>query len=325
MDKTEYRPKTLTEAIRYFSDEDRCIAYMVSRRWPDGVTCPICGSKDVHYLANQRRWKCRSKHALRQFSVKVGTILEDSPLSLTKWLPAVWLLGNCKNGISSLELHRALGVTQKTAWFMLHRIRYAMQRGTFDRPMGQNGGPVEADETFIGGKARNMHAWKRAKKITGTGGEGKELVMGLLDRETGKVHVRHLADRKAKTLQGEIRTHVVKGAEVMTDELASYTGLDKEYVHQFVNHAESYVRGNVHTNGLENFWSLLKRGLKGTYVSVEPFHLYRYLDEQAFRYNERKEEDGDTGRFDEILTTVAGRRLTYKQLIGDDAPTAATA
>lgn len=326
MDKTECTPRTLAAAIRYYSDEDRCIAYMVGRRWPDGeVKCPYCGSADVLYLKNQRRWKCRSKHARQQFSVKVGTIFEDSPLSLTKWLPAVWMLGSCKNGVSSLEIHRAIGVTQKTAWFMLHRIRFAMQRGTFDKPMGEGGGPVEANETFIGGLARNMHAWKRAKKITGTGGEGKELVMGLLDRETGKVHVRHLADRKAKTLQGEVKKHVAKGAQVMTDELASYTGLDKEYVHQFVNHAESYVRGNVHTNGLENFWSLLKRGLKGTYVSVEPFHLFRYLDEQAFRYNERKNEEGDAGRFAEILSTVAGKRLTYKGLTGKEASTAATA
>lgn len=208
MDANGYTPKSLTDAIRYYSDEDRCIAYMVSRRWPDGVTCPTCGSKDLLYLANQRRWKCRAKHPKQQFSVKVGTIFEDSPLLLTKWLPAVWLIGNCKNGISSLELHRALKVTQKTAWFMLHRIRKAMQRGSFDRPMGENGGEVEADETFIGGKARNMHAWKRAEKIKGTGGSGKELVMGLLDRETGKVRVKHVPNRKRKTLQAEVKATV---------------------------------------------------------------------------------------------------------------------
>jgi transposase-like protein len=242
-----YTPKTLTDAIRYYSDEDRCIAYMVSRRWPDGVSCPTCGSTAVIYLKNQRRWKCGNDHPRRQFSVKVGTIFEDSPLSLTKWLPAVWMLGNCKNGVSSLEIHRDLGVTQKTAWFMLHRIRAAMQRGTFEKMGG--GGPVEADETFIGGKARNMHAWKRTAKIKGTGGSGKELVMGLLDRETGKVHVKHVAHRKRGTLQAEVKANVEPGAQLMTDELASYVGLDKEFVHEFVNHAESYVRGNVHTNG----------------------------------------------------------------------------
>ncbi len=323
MDANSHTPNTLTEAIRYYSEEDRCIAYMVSRRWPDGVSCPTCGSTAVIYLANQRRWKCGNDHPRRQFSVKVGTVFEDSPLSLTKWLPAVWMLGNCKNGISSLELHRALGVTQKTAWFMLHRIRYAMQRGTFNKMGG--GGPVEADETFIGGKARNMHKHVRARKITGTGGAGKELVMGLLDRETGKVRVKHVADRKRGTLQAEIKANVEQGAELMTDDLASCLGLDKEFVHQFVNHAEEYVRGNVHTNGMENFWSLLKRALKGTYVSVEPFHLFRYLDEQAFRFNERKQEFGDAGRFADTLAHVAGKRLMYKQLIGDDAPTAATA
>jgi hypothetical protein len=237
------------------------------------------------------------------------------------------MLGNCKNGISSLEIHRDIGVTQKTAWFMLHRIRFAMQRGTFDTPMGEGGGEVEADETFIGGKARNMHAWKRAKKITGTGGSGKELVVGLLDRETKTVRVRHMANRKKKTLQAHVKANVATGAQLMTDELASYTGLDKEYLHEFVNHAESYVRGNVHTNGLGNFWSLLKRALKGTYVSTEPFHLFRYLDEEAFRYNERKHEDGDGGRFDDILKTVTGRRLMYKELTGkvECAPSAAMA
>ena len=325
MDKTETTPKTLTGAIRYFADEDRCIEYIASRRWPDSdVRCPYCGSGAVIYLKNQRRWKCGSDHARRQFSVNVGTIFEDSPLSLTKWLPAVWMVTNCKNGVSSLELHRALKVTQKTAWFMLHRIRFAMQRGSLMLMGGS--GPVEADETFIGGLSRNMHKRDRARKITGTGGSGKELVMGLLDRETGKVRVKHVANRKRGTLQEEIRQNVQAGAELMTDELASYTGLDKEYVHQFVNHAEEYVHGNVHTNGMENFWSLLKRGFKGTYISVEPFHLFRYLDEQAFRFNERKNEDGDEGRFNEVLGSVAGRRLTYKELTGkvESAPTAAT-
>src|SRR5712692_3632668 len=309
MEGNDYSPQNLTDAIRYFSDEDRCIAYMVSRRWPDGIVkCPICGTANIHYLANQRRWKCSQTHDRRQFSVKVGTIFEDSPLSLTKWLPAVWLIGNCKNGISSCELARDLDVTQKTAWFMLHRIRRAMARGSFEKFGGS--GPVEADETMIGGLARFMHKDKKAVKITGTGGAGKELVVGLLDRETGKVHVEHIPNRKKKTLQEQVRAHVVSGAELFTDELASYTGLDKDYVHQFVNHAEEYVKGNVHTNGIENFWSLLKRGLKGTYVSVEPFHLFRYLDEQAFRYNERKTSDGM--RFVEATSSAFGKRLTYK-------------
>jgi len=178
-------------------------------------------------------------------------------------------------------------------------------------------GPVEADETFIGGLARNMHKEKKEEKIHGTGGVGKELVVGLLDRETGNVRVTHIENRKRSTLQAHVREHVTSGAALYTDELASYTGLDKDYVHQFVNHAEEYVRGNVHTNGIENFWALLKRGIKGTYVSVEPLHLFRYLDEQAFRYNERKGNDVD--RFVVAVTSAFGRRLTYKELAGKDA------
>ncbi len=319
-------PKTLTDAIRYFSDEQACIDYVAAIRWPDGeVRCPHCNGTAVIYLANQRRWKCATQHARRQFSIKVGTIFEDSPLSLTKWLPAVWLISNCKNGVSSLELHRAIGVTQKTAWFMLHRIRLAMHNGTLMK-LGGGGGPVEADETFIGGKARNMHKHKRAEKIQGRGTAGKETVFGMLDRDSGKVLVRHLTDRSRKTLQAEVRSGVEEGSTVYTDELASYTGLDGDFIHDFVNHAEEYVRGNVHTNGIEDFWSLLKRGLRGTYVSVEPFHLFRYLDEQAFRFNERKNEDGDAGRFEEVMSEVVGRRLTYKELIGKapSPPAAAT-
>jgi len=306
-------PTGLLEAVRYFSDPDNCQNVLVSLRWPNGVTCPTCGSTQHSYLTTRRLWKCKAKHPKQMFSIKKGSIFEDSPLGLDKWLVAVWLIVNCKNGISSYEVSRDLKVHQETAWFMLHRIRKAMQRGSFEK-FGADG-PVEADESMIGGAARFMHADKRAEKITGTGGAGKELVMGLLDRETGKVRIKHVANRKSRTLQEEVRANVAEGAEVFTDELASYNGLEKDYVHKFVNHAERYVEGNVHTNGLENFWSLLKRGLKGTYVSVEPFHLFRYLDEQAFRYNERKGTDAD--RFREVLSTVFGRRLTFKELTGE--------
>lgn len=319
-------PTTLLQASRYFADPDVCLDWMVKSRWPNGVTCPRCGSTKVTFLKNARRWKCYGGHPSPKFSAKVGTIFEDSPIGLDKWFVAMWLLGNCKNGISSYELAKDLGVTQKTGWFMLQRIRLAMQRGTFETPMGANGG-VEADETFIGGLARNMHKHKRAQKIHGTGGAGKELVVGLLDRETRTVRVAHVPNRKKKTLQEHVKENVATGADLFTDELASYTGLDRDYVHQVINHAEKYVEGNVHTNGIENFWSLLKRTIRGTYVSVEPFHLFRYLDEQAFRFNGRKDEEGDAGRFADILGTVAGKRLTYKELTGkvECAPTAATA
>jgi len=312
-------PKTLLEAIRYFSDPDVCLAFMVAIRFPDGVTCQICGAKDPAFLAKQRLWQCKNKHAHRQFSIKKNSIFEESPLPLQKWLPAVWLIMSCKNGISSMELHRALKVTQKTAWFMLHRIRTAMALGSFEKIAGQ----VEIDETFIGGKARFMHKDQRAKKIKGTGGtgSGKAAVMGLLERHGpdkghSTVRTKVIPNTRKRTLQDEVRTHVEAGAEVFTDALASYDGLSPEYVHQVIDHAECYARGQVHTNGLENFWSLTKRMIKGTYVSVEPWHLARYLDEEAFRFNTSK--DTDAGRFVELLRSVFGRRLTYRELIGAD-------
>jgi transposase-like protein len=307
-------PKTLQEAIRYYSDPDVCQQTLVELRWPDGVECPTCGSKSVAYLASQRRWQCRAKHSRRQFSVKVGTIFEDSPIGLDKWFTAVWLLAGAKNGISSYELHRAIGVTQKTAWFMLHRIRLAMQTKTFLKIDGH----VEVDETFIGGKARNMHKAKRERVIKGTGGKGKVAVMGLLDRHgrggVSQIRLSVTERLHKKALQSKVREHVVPGSSVYTDSYKSYIGLNDEYVHGVIDHAEKYVDGLIHTNGCENFWSLLKRALKGTYVSVEPFHLFRYLDEQAFRFNERQDTDG--GRFQNVLAAVTGRRLMYKDLIG---------
>src|SRR5215210_1097914 len=305
-------PATLLEAITYFSDPQVCLEFMVSLRWPDGVVeCPTCGSRNVGFLPSRNLFQCRIKHAKRQFSIKVGTIFEDSPIGLEKWLPALWMIANDKNGISSYELHRALGVTQKTAWFMLHRIRLAMQTESFDKMSGV----VEVDETFVGGKARNMHADKRAAKITGRGMVGKTAVLGLLERHGPDGHSRVRAgtvkDRQRKTLDPIVREHVEPGSEVMTDALKSYAALGDEYIHEFIDHAEAYVRGKVHTNGIENFWSLLKRALGGTYVSVEPFHLFRYVDEQAFRFNQRKVKDAD--RFVETVKQVAGKRLTFDE------------
>jgi len=309
-------PRSLVEAVRYFQDTDNCLEFMKLIRWPDGVVkCPTCGNDKVGFLAAQNRWQCSKKHPKRQFSAKVGTIFEDSAIGLDKWLPAVWQVVNCKNGISSYETARGLGVTQKTAWFMNHRIRKAIQSGTFEKISGE----VEADETFIGGLARFMHKDRRGEKIKGTGGGGKAIVMGLLDRKTKKVRLRHVADTSGPTLQGVVREYVEGGSYVFSDAWRSYNGLSADYVHNVIDHAESYVNGNIHTNGIENFWSLLKRGIKGTYVSVEPFHLFRYLDEQAFRYNERKNDDG--GRFAEAMASIVGRRLTYKELIGDNLPT----
>jgi transposase-like protein len=310
-------PNTLQEAIIYFSDFENCQQFMIEIRWPDGkVRCPHCQSEKVTYLEKARVWKCYSKHPRAKFSLKVGTIFEDSPIGLDKWFCALWMVVNCKNGVSSYEIHRALGITQKTAWFMDHRIRLAMQSGTFDKLSGE----VEVDESFIGGAARFMHKDKK-KKITGTGGTGggKEIVMGLLDRNTKKIRLRHVRDTSGPTLQGVVREYVEGGSYVYSDAWRSYNGLSADYVHQVIDHAESYVNGNIHTNGIENFWSLLKRGLKGTYIVVEPFHLFRYLDEQAFRYNERKNNDG--GRFALALSQIVGKRVTYQELTGKTEPT----
>jgi transposase-like protein len=309
MEKQTNFPKTLQEAIKYFSDPDTCVTFMAMLRWPDGVACPICEGKAVSYLSTRRLWKCKA--CKKQFSVKVGTVMEDSPISLDKWLCAIWLIANAKNGISSCEIHRALGVTQKTAWFLLHRIRLAMQNGTFEKMSGQ----VEVDETYIGGLARNMHRDKRDKKIHGTGGSGKVAVMGLLERN-GKVRAKVIADATQATLHGEVKQHIENGAELFTDGWKGYSGLHTDYVHQVINHAEKYVDGQIHTNGIENFWSLLKRGIKGTYVSVEPFHLFRYLDEQTFRFNARKVKDAD--RFIQTVKQITGKRLTYDELTGKE-------
>jgi transposase-like protein len=309
MEKQVHFPKTLQEAILHFSDLDTCTTFMAQIRWPEGVTCPYCAGKAVSYLSSRRIWKCMNKVCHKQFSVKVGTVMEDSPITLDKWLAAVWLITNAKNGISSCEISRALKVTQKSAWFLLHRIRLAMQTGTFEKLSGQ----VEADETYIGGLARNMHRSEHSRKITGTGGSGKVAVVGLLERN-GKVRAKVIRDTTQLTLHAEVKANVEPGAELFTDGWKAYGGLQKDYIHQVIDHAEKYVDGQIHTNGIENFWSLLKRGLKGTYVSVEPFHLFRYLDEQTFRFNERKGKDAD--RFVKTVKQIAGKRLTYDELTG---------
>ena len=309
---------TLREAVIYFKDYDNCRRFMLELRWPDGIVkCPRCDSDHVVYLEKARVWKCYSKHGSPKFSLKTGTVFEDSPLGLDKWLPAVWMIVNDKNGISSWELHRAIGVTQKTAWFMLHRIRLAMQSDDG----GKLSGEVETDETFIGGKARNMHKHKKAERIHGTGAADKAIVFGMVERD-GRVRAMHLDSRRRKELQDAIRENVEAGSAIFSEELPSYNGLADDYEHAVINHAVEYVNGNVHTNTIENFWALLKRGLHGTYISVEPFHLFRYIDEQAFRYNNRKNMY-DRGRFELALSQIVGKRLTYKALIGkgQDSPT----
>lgn len=307
-------PNTLQEAIIYFSNPDNCRAYLVARRWPNGVTCPRCGSQRVIFQPKYNRWQCGANHPLRQFTSKTGTVMEDSPIGLDKWLTAMWQIVNCKNGISSYEVHRAIGVTQKTAWFLDHRIRFALGMGPAEKLCGE----VEVDETFIGGKARFMHKdrklARRGNRSKAPGPDGKAIVAAVLERG-GKVRAKVIGRRKKQELQALVKGNVEAGSALYSDALQSYDGLNSEYAHQVIDHAEAYVRGKVHTNGLENFWCLLKRGINGTYISVEPFHLFRYVDEQAFRFNNR-EDMNDAQRFDLAVRGIVGKRLTWDRLTG---------
>ena len=323
MAKTKHFPNSLHEAIRYFSDKDTALTFLSSLRWPKGVTCPACEAPNPGFLKTRRIWKCRD--CGRQFSVKLGTIFEDSPIGLDKWLPALWMLANSKNGISSYELARALGVTQKTGWFMLHRIRLAMQTRTWAKMRGS----VEADEAFVGGKAKFMHWSKRNRVIRGTGGMDKTPVLGILERGQGgkasRVRAVVVKNVTKQQLHRHIRETVARGSNLYTDTSYQYStakGLRASFQHQAINHAKEYVREQVHTNSLENFWSLLKRAIKGTYVSVDPFHLFRYVDEQVRRYNERTGSDRE--RFVSVLADVVGRRMTYRDLTGADLSPATT-
>jgi transposase-like protein len=319
-------PQTLQQAIQYFNDEQTCIDAVAFMRWPDGARCPDCwtpggelGRKN-YYLKKQKRWKCHD--CRRQFSVKVGTIFEDSPIPLQKWLPALWMLVACKNGVSSYEIHRGLGVSQKTAWFMLHRLRLALKTEAFAFKMGgKDSSGVEVDETFVGGKFKNMHRERRERygNKVGHAGGAKAIVQGMLDRDERKVRATVVPNWKRETLQAEVLNNVRYGSKLYSDDAVAYDGLKEKYIHEVVNHAEEYVRGQVHTNGLENFWSLLKRNLKGTYVAVEPFHLERYVDEQVFRFNNRATKDNplkDSDRFLLALSQVSGKRLTFAELTG---------
>lgn len=311
-------PATLQQAIVYFSDVRVATEFFARFRWSDGKpTCPACNGQETSFLSTRLIWKCKA--CKKQFSAKTGTVMEDSPIGLDKWLPAVWMVCGCKNGISSYELHRDLGVSQKSAWFMLHRIRLALKAGSFEKKLS---GHVEADETFVGGKVGMMNNKTKVRKIlregklASGGTAGKAIVMGLLERH-GQARVKVLAKRRRHNVQAEVQEHVERGSNLYTDQLKSYSGLIADYAHEVIDHTEAYVKDQVHTNGLENFWSLFKRSLKGTYVSVEPFHLQAYADEQCFRFNNRKVEDAD--RFVMALSQVSGKRLTFAELTGHEA------
>lgn len=317
------KPATLIEAIKFYADPDNALAEVADSRWSKGVACQHCGAEKPMFLKTRRIWKCSK--CRKQFSIKTRSVFEDSPIPLEKWIAAVWMIANCKNGISSYEIAKDIGVTQKTAWFMLHRIRLAMQDPSTG---GKLSGEVEVDETFIGGKARNMHKDVKARKIQGrTGVEGKAIVSAVLERG-GKVRAKVVEKRRKTQLHALVTENVEPKSALYSDALKSYDGLNEQYAHQVIDHAVEYVRENVHTNNCENFWSLLKRGINGTYVSVEPYHLFRYVDEQAFRFNTRKDADdepvSDYDRFKMVLSGVVGKRLTYESLIGtgkEEGPT----
>lgn len=322
-------PKTLQDAIVYFSDKDRAFAYAVNYRWPNGlVTCPRCGSERHAFIKTRRIWECYG--CKKQFSLKVGTIFEDSAITLDKWMMVAWMLTNCRNGVSSYEIARSVGVTQKSAWFMLHRIREAMKDKSFGKMGSNGGGEVEVDEAYVGAKVKNMHhtrklkiqnelsklpAWKNTTRYA-----GKTAIMGMFDRDSREVRAKVVPNTRRETLQNEILNGIHFGSRIYSDEAVAYDSLKAKYVHETVNHTDTYVRGQVHTNCLENFWSLTKRNLAGTYVAVEPFHLDRYLDEQMFRFNNRQNKT-DQQRFTKVLSQVAGRRLTYADLTGTGSAT----
>jgi transposase-like protein len=314
-------PANLLGAMRYFADPDVCVDFMAQVRWPNGVVCPHCASDRNSYLKKRRIWKCLNRDCYKQFSVKTQSVFEDSPIALDKWVAAVWLIVNCKNGVSSYEIARYVGVTQKSAWFMLHRIRLGLKKGDWGK-MGGSGGPVEVDEAYIGGNPKNMHRSRRwaLKGKFGVGGNNKTAVMGMVDRDTRQVRAKVLPEVTRERLQNEILEQIEKGSKIYTDQHGGYDRLSfKGFVHETVTHADEYVRGQVHTQGIENFWSLLKRGLRGTYVAVEPFHLDRYLDEQVFRYNNRATRDNpldDADRFLLAVSQIYGKRLTYAELTG---------
>jgi transposase-like protein len=314
-------PTTLQEAVLYFADPTNCREYLVARRWPNGVTCPRCGDSRVVFQPKYNRWQCAVHHDLRQFTAKTGTVMEDSPIGLDKWLMTMWLIASCKNGISSYEIHRAIKVTQKTAWFMLHRCRLGMRD---EQIGGKLSGDVEADETFIGGKVTNMYRRsKRGIQAKNDGNWGKTVVLGLLERN-GRVRAAVAPTRSHYDVHSHVMANLEPGSTLFTDEYNAYQSLPPDtFTHEIINKLEGYVKGRIHVNGMENFWSLMKRTLKGTYISVDPVHLQAYVDEQVYRFNNRKPMN-DAQRFSYLVRKIVGKRLTYAELTGKDQSSSET-
>lgn len=297
---------SLLELADAFPDEQSCIDHLRAIRWRDGEFCPYCGGTRIYSFSDRKTHKCGDCKA--RFSVKVGTIFHDSKLPLRKWFLAIWLVTSHKKGIASTQLAKDLKITQKTAWFVLHRLRHAARTRSFNAPLN---GTLEADETYVGGKEKNKHA---SQRTGGTqGGKGKSIVLGMVERE-GELRAGVVGDMKAKTVQSIVRANVEKGSTVMTDEHGAFVGLAGDYMHHAVNHsAGEYVRHYIlHTNGIESVWALLKRQIIGIHHWVSPKHLHRYVDEMTWRFNRRDLEEGH--RVNDMFAYVEGR-LTYKALI----------
>jgi ISXO2-like transposase domain/Transposase zinc-ribbon domain len=297
-------PQSELEAVRYFADEERCIKFVAEQRWPNGVICPTCGRADVSYLKTQRRWQCKSAHSKRQFSVKTGTIFEDSPLGLNKWLPAIWKIVNSKNGVSSYEMASALQITQKSAWFLNHRIREALKVGHFEKLSGT----VEGDETYVGGRHHQGHKH---------GFDNKTAIVGLVEKKKGSGRARAYVTKTADATNavGFMKANVKAGSTIHTDESRIYYNVKRDYKHEVVNHGQrEYARGDVSTNSIEGVWNLFKRSYKGTYTHMAPKYLSRYVDEHIYRYNNR--QLGASERFVGWFST-SGRRLAYSTLMAN--------
>lgn len=300
-------PGTLLAAMRYY-DAETARAYITSIKWPDGPCCPKCGSVNVAEIPTRARFRCRERGCRTQFSLITGTIMESTHLRLDQWIAAVWMIANCRNGVSSCEIARTIGCKQQSAWHLLHRVRHILAPET----EGQFKGEVEADETFVGGLFKFMSESRRKRAENNGRPNGKSVVHAMKERETGMIRAEVIPAAKLEYVRDAVMENVAEGSTLYTDSARVYDWAAQVYKHETVNHNVEYVRGRCHTNGLENYFNCLRRGLKGTYIKAHHEHLTAYVNEQTYRFNRRK--DSDWQRFDRAMRQIVGKRLTYKEL-----------